>query len=86
MDNLQGEIQNIKERNERVEADKAWEKSYTRIVAVSVITYILAVIVMFVLEIVNPFINAVIPTLGFMLSVQSLPLIKRRWVKKYIND
>lgn len=30
MDNIEKEINSIKERNQKVEADKAWEKSFTR--------------------------------------------------------
>jgi len=82
-DDLKKEIADIKARNERVEREKAWETSLTRKISVIVVTYICACIVMFVLNISDPFANAVIPTLGFFLSAQSLPFIKKIWLKKH---
>jgi len=38
--NLKKEIAEIKERNKRVEADKAWETSNTRKLIIFVLTYI----------------------------------------------
>lgn len=85
MEDLQNEIEKIKERNKRVEADKAWETSFFRIITITVITYILASIVLFIIKVDRPFLNALIPTLGFFFSIQSLPLIKKWWVKKYVK-
>jgi len=79
---LKNEIDLIKERNKRVEADKKWETSLTRIVSIAVLTYIVALIVMYALNISRPFVSAIIPTLGFILSIQTLPLIKKWWMKK----
>ncbi len=36
---LEKEIENIKERNRRVEADKQWESSYTRRILLVIFTY-----------------------------------------------
>ena len=80
---LKNEIDSIKERNRRVERDKAWETSLTRIVSIAVLTYVVALIVMCVLSVPKPFLNALIPTLGFILSVQTLPVIKKCWIKKH---
>ena len=44
--NLEKEIKLIKERNLRVEADKAWETSYFRIFLISAVIYVLAVFVL----------------------------------------
>ena len=79
---LKNEIDLIKERNKRVEADKKWETSLTRIVSIAVLTYIVALIIMYALNISRPFVSAIIPTLGFILSIQTLPLIKKWWMKK----
>ena len=85
MDNLKNEIEKIKERNSRVEADKAWETSFTRMVVVAVSTYIVATLALWVIANEAPFVNALIPSLGFLLSVQSLPIVKRWWVKRYLE-
>jgi hypothetical protein len=79
---VEKEILAIKERNKRVELDKAWERSSLRIFLLCLITYIVVVIVLFVLKNNNPFLNALIPTLGYFLSTQSLHFIKKKWMEK----
>ena len=44
MENLEKEIDNIKNRNKRVELDKAWETSFTRKICIMILTYIVVVI------------------------------------------
>jgi len=80
--NCEEEIKKIQARNRKVELDKAWETSTTRKVSVAVLTYLVMVLVMHSLKMENPFIGAIIPTLGFMLSTFSLDFIKEFW-KKY---
>lgn len=80
--NLKQEIEIIKERNKRVEGDKAWEVSYLRVFFISFITYILASILLYQIGNPNYFLNALVPTLGYLLSTQSLPSIKRWWLNK----
>ncbi len=78
---LTSRIEKIENRNKRVEKDKAWETSSARIILVTLITYIIATAVMWVIDVENPFTAAVIPTLGFFLSTLSLPVLKRIWIK-----
>ena len=75
------EIIAIKERNRKVELDKTWETSFTRKVSIICITYIFAYLVMVTINVPQPALNALIPTLGFFLSTLSLNIIKRAWVK-----
>ncbi len=75
------EIKKIQERNKRVELDKAWETSKTRKISIAVLTYLVMVLVMYSLSMDNPFIGAIIPTLGFTLSTFSLDFIKAFWKK-----
>lgn len=77
--NFEQEIQKIHERNKKVELDKAWETSKTRKISIAVLTYMVVVVVMYSLGLEKPFINAIIPTLGFMLSTFSLSFIKKFW-------
>jgi hypothetical protein len=79
---LQSEIETIKTRNKRVEADKAWETSMSRKIIVAVLTYLVIVLFFYSAGLPNPFINAIVPTLGFILSTLSLPLLKEIWFKK----
>lgn len=83
---LQQEIEQIKQRNLRVEADKAWETSWMRIGSVALITYLVALLVMRVLGVERFWLQAFIPTIGYILSTQSLPLIKRWWIKKFLKS
>ena len=80
---LEKEINLIKERNKRVEADKAWETSKFRIFSIVVMTYIITSIVFYFIGVKNYLLSALIPTVGFYLSTQSLPFIKTWWIKKY---
>lgn len=78
---LEERIQKIEGRNSRVEKDKAWETSWTRRLSVILLTYITISIFLWIINVPNPFINAVVPVLGFMLSTLSLPLIRQVWEK-----
>lgn len=82
VEQLEKEINNIKERNKKVEADKAWETSIFRKVVISTLTYLVIVAFFFFVKFNRPFINAIIPTVGFILSTLSLSYIKSVWIKK----
>ncbi len=70
----------IEERNRRVEADKAWETSLIRKILIALLTYFTVAIYMkFVLKI-DPWINALVPTLGFLLSTLTLQWGKNIWI------
>lgn len=80
--NTKKEIQKIKERNSRVEIDKQWETSYTRKIIIAVLTYLVIVLFFIYASVANPFLNAIVPTLGFILSTLSLPYFKKIWIEK----
>jgi hypothetical protein len=75
-------LQSIEERNKRVEAGKAWETSLTRVSIISLTTYVIAVIFLLAVELPNPFLSAFVPAIGWILSIQSLPFVKRWWIKR----
>lgn len=78
---LKNEIREIKERNVRVEADKAWENSLFRKLLVAVLTYIVIVLFFVVAGLPKPLVNAIVPTLGFLLSTLSISFFKTLWLK-----
>jgi hypothetical protein len=80
LEQIKNDIAEIKERNRRVEADKAWETSMTRKILIAILTYIVIVIFFYFAELSNPFINAIVPTVGFVLSTLSVPLFKKWWL------
>lgn len=81
MDTIEERLNKIEERNKRVELDKAWETSFVRILFVSVITYIAAIFVLYSIGVSRPYLSALIPVLGFILSTQSIPIIKKYWIR-----
>jgi hypothetical protein len=79
--NLQKEIEQIKERNKKVEADKSWETSWSRKLVIAVLTYAVIVIFFYFAGLPKPFINSIVPTLGFVLSTLTLTWFKKLWIK-----
>ncbi len=75
------EIQKMHARNKRVELDKSWETSNFRRIVIAVGTYILSLILFLLIEAPNPFIAALVPTFGFILSTLTLPFLKLWWQK-----
>jgi hypothetical protein len=83
LENIKQEIEQIKFRNHRVEADKAWETSWTRKISIAVLTYSAIVLFFFFAEMPQPFVNAIVPTLGFLLSTLSISVLKKFWISSY---
>lgn len=82
---LQTEIDEIKARNARVDADKAWETSWCRIIVLAAITYVMMTLLMYVTGVSTPFVAALVPTLGFLISTRSLRFAKNLWIAKFYN-
>jgi hypothetical protein len=83
IEQLQKEIQTIKERNRRVESNKAWETSWTRRISIACLTYIVVCIFFIYIGVTDPFTNAIVPVIGFLLSTLSIGIIKSVWIKYY---
>jgi len=78
---LEEEIDKIKSRNCKVEIDKAWEVSYTRRVALMLFTYLSVGFYLAAIKVQNPWLNAIVPSIAFMLSTLTLPFFKKIWIK-----
>lgn len=78
---LEKEIAIIKERNARVESDKAWEVSYFRVVLITIIIYLIEL--RYYIGSDSYFLNAFVPAIGFLISAQSFPFIKKWWMKNH---
>ena len=78
---LESEITKIKERNKRVESDKTWETSWTRKILVAAFTYIVIGLLFSFANVTNPWLNAIVPAVAFMLSTSSMPIFKNLWLK-----
>ena len=65
-----------------MEADKAWELSLTRRAFIALITYLTASLFLWLVGIDSPFLGALVPTVGYMLSTLSLSWIKAWWLRR----
>lgn len=84
MDNkdIENEIIKIKERNKKVELDKAWETSWTRKICICILTYIVVIVYSYVIrKYDNIFLSSLVPVIGFTLSTLSLKFIRKNWEK-----
>jgi hypothetical protein len=71
----------IEQRNKRVELDKAWETSIVRRGLLLVFTYLSIGLYLAAIKIPNPWLNAIVPSLGFLLSTLTLPFLKNLWIR-----
>ena len=82
MKDLEKEIELIKERNHRVEKDKAWETSWVRRICIAILTYLVVVCYNYgITKLNNIFLSSLVPVMGFLLSTLSLKLIRNIWDK-----
>ena len=80
--NVEKEIKQIKERNKRVELDKAWETSFTRRACIMVLTYIIVILYSYFIRKYNNIIfTSLIPVIGFFLSTLSIKIVRKIWEK-----
>lgn len=79
------EVEKLKARNQRVEADKAWETSWTRWGLIVALTYGVVVLFFLAAELPNPFVNAIVPAIGFTLSTLSLSFFKKQWIQSNLK-
>ena len=82
LQDLEKEIKKIKERNSRVESDKAWETSRSRRALLVIFTYLAIGFYLNAIKIASPWMNAIVPAIGFMLSTLTLPFFKKLWLKR----
>jgi hypothetical protein len=65
LDKLEKEIQLIKNRNKKVESDKAWEVSWTRRILIATFTYVAIGLYLQAIKVDNSWLNSIVPTIGF---------------------
>jgi hypothetical protein len=82
MNDFDRRLRAVETRNARVESDKAWEVSLTRRFFIAAITYLFIGLYLSWLDVAEPWLNAVVPMVGFMLSTLALRSIKTFWSSK----
>lgn len=80
---LADRLAKIEVRNNKVETNKAWETSWSRRGLLALFTYLAIGLYLAAIKITNPWLNAIVPTVGFLLSTLTLPFFKKFW-EKYI--
>lgn len=86
MEDLEKRIVAIEERNRLVESDKAWETSWTRRISIAVLTYLVVVTYLHFVIGVEPWFNALVPVVGFLLSTLTISYLKQLWIKHKDNE
>ena len=82
---LEKNVEEILERNKRVELDKKWETCMTRKICIAVLTYIIVIIYSSLIsKTTNVFLSSLVPVMGFLLSTLSLKAIRKIWEKKNV--
>ena len=81
---LELKINKIEERNRKVEYYKAWETSYFRRFLLILFTYLAIGFYLQAVNIESPWLNAIVPSVAFMLSTLTLPFFRSLWLK-YLN-
>ena len=81
MKSLEERIEAIEARNNRVEMDKKWEVSWTRRLSISALTYLVVVCYLITVGNDHPFVNGIVPPVGFMLSTLIMRQVRTWWQK-----
>jgi hypothetical protein len=86
LERIERELEEIKQRNARVEANKAWEVSTARICVICAMTYLVAATFLYLIGTERFWLNALTPVFGFYLSARSLPIIKKWWINSHYQN
>lgn len=78
-------VEDILKRGSQVEAEKAWQRSWTRKVAISLVIYTITAGFLHRIGLPEPLLNALVPTLGYILGTLLLSLLKDWWLKKHFQ-
>ncbi|MFH1849220.1 MAG: hypothetical protein ABH879_03450 [archaeon] len=78
---VEQQIKAIQDRNKGVEASKAWETSLARRAVLVLFTYLAVGCYLRAANIPKPWLNAIVPSVAFMLSTLTLPMLKKQWIK-----
>ncbi|HEY5152509.1 MAG TPA: hypothetical protein VII55_00895 [Candidatus Saccharimonadales bacterium] len=79
---LEARVEKLESRNRRVEADKAWEISWMRRLSLMVLIYLTVVFYLRFVVHIDPWINGLVPVIGYFISTLTVGLLKKRWVAR----
>lgn len=78
---IEQRLEQIEFRNRRVELDKAWEASWARRIVLAFVTYLVLGLYMWAIVIPRPWLNSIVPAVGFLISTLSVDWLKKKWMK-----
>lgn len=79
MGDIEKRVKSIEDRNKKVELDKRWETSLTRRASIMALTYLVVLVYLVAIGNDRPFLNALVPVAGFLLSTLALKAIRDIW-------
>ncbi len=77
---LEERIAKLEARNRRVEDNKAWETSWLRRLSIMILTYMTVVFYLHFVIHINPWINALVPVIGYTVSTLTISRLKQRFI------
>lgn len=83
---IEERIAKLEARNSRVEADKAWETSWTRRLVLTSLIYLTVVFYLHFVIHIEPWINALVPVIGYFASTFTLGFLKNRFTDRQRKD
>jgi len=81
INDLEKRVEVIEKRNKAVETDKSWETSLTRRLLLMSFTYLAIGLYLQAIKVHDPWLNAIVPSIGFLLSTLTLSFFKTLWKK-----
>lgn len=81
---LEKRVVAIENRNKKVEFDKAWEVSWTRRIFIMVIIYVTIGFYLHFVVHISPWINGLVPVIGYIISTITIERLKKWWIKNQI--
>jgi putative acetyltransferase len=72
----------LKEKNKKIEADKAWETSTTRRGIIAVVTYVIVAIWLGMIGVEHHLMHALVPVLAYLVAMAGLPFMKKYWLEQ----
>jgi hypothetical protein len=82
---LEQRVAKLESRNRRVEADKAWETSWTRRLAIMILVYITIVFYLRFVVHISPWVNGFVPAIGYFVSTFTVSFLKKHWLDRRIR-
>jgi hypothetical protein len=79
---LEERVAKLENRNRRVESDKAWETSWLRRGSLMILIYLTIVFYLRFVVHIDPWINGLVPVIGYSVSTLTIGFLKRRWLER----